>query len=124
MKILIWIICFFVMGAVSAVLQNVGIYLGAIPTVLLFIGVSFVARHLCTMWDVKCFEKEAKKKGMTMGEYANVRFNRGFLQLCRDNLYDRSAMKKMLKNSVKEDVITKSEANVLLYIFNNGLWVS
>ena len=124
MKILIWVTCHLVMGAVRTALQNVGIYLGFLPTFLLFIGFFSLATHLCAMWDVKQFEKEAKKRGMTIGAYAKVRFTSGLLQSCKENLYEKSALKKMLNNSVKEDVITKSEANVLFYIFDKGLWES
>lgn len=123
MKILIWVICYLVIGAVRTVLQNVGIVPGGFITLILF-WVCWVASaiSLCSMWDVKQFEKEAKKQGMTIGEYAKVRFKSGLLQACRENLYEKSALKKMLKNSVKADVITKSEANVLFYIYNKGLW--
>lgn len=122
MKILIWAICFLGMGAVRTSLQNIGISLGFVPTFLLFIGFFYLATHLCTMLDIKRFENEAKKQGMTIGEFAKVRFKSGLLQACRENLYEKSALKKMLENSVKSDVITKSEANVLFYIYNKGLW--
>ena len=122
MKILIWAMCFLVYGVVRTTLQNVGIYLGFIPTVLLYTGLFYLATRLCTMWDVKRFEKEAKQHGMTIGEYANAKFKNGFLQLCREHLYDKRELRKMLSNSVKEDVITKAESNVLFYIYDKGLW--
>ncbi len=64
MKILIYFSCFFLNGLITVFLKkNMGISLGAIPTVGLYLLALTVARSLCRKWDErkKASKKEIKK---------------------------------------------------------------
>lgn len=51
MKVLIWIVCFLVMSVVVTYLNGSGIFLGGIPTIILF-GITFwIAKTLCKKYD-------------------------------------------------------------------------
>lgn len=59
MKVLIWVLCFFANALITTVLkEELGIGLGAIPTILLFGGTIWLARTLCKKWDK---HKKSKK---------------------------------------------------------------
>lgn len=61
MKILIWFLCIFAFAVVETTARNVGIILGAIPTVLIA-GLFFsMARYLCKQYDDRKAEKKNKK---------------------------------------------------------------
>ena len=51
MKVLIWILCIFANALITTILKESGILLGAIPTMILFAGMLWVARTLCKKWD-------------------------------------------------------------------------
>lgn len=51
MKVLIWILCIFAWSVLTTYLEFSGIYLGALPTILLILFTWFVARSLCRKWD-------------------------------------------------------------------------
>lgn len=53
MKILIWILCFFLSGMTTTLIARGGFILGAIPTVALFCAASWLAKYLCKKWDEK-----------------------------------------------------------------------
>ena len=117
MKALIWIAVCFVYGLIVTMMAESGIILGGIPTAIL-VGVLFsTARYLCSRWDVKTFNKEASKQGMSPRKYAQLRFNLGLLNACDANSHDKKALKSMLKTSAKNGVISKSDANVLFDMF-------
>ena len=51
MKFLIWFLCILVNALIITGLRYSGVLLGAIPTVLLFVGMMALARFLCKKWD-------------------------------------------------------------------------
>lgn len=51
MKVIIYIVCFFVLLAIQTALANIGIILGGIPIVLLYLGTFALAGFLCKCWD-------------------------------------------------------------------------
>jgi len=51
MKVVIYVVCFFVMSLIQSACRVNGIILGAIPTVLLYLGTFWLARALCKAWD-------------------------------------------------------------------------
>lgn len=53
MKVLIWFGGFFFVSMFVTVLGNFGIYLGGLPTFLLYLGAFFVIKKLCKLWDEK-----------------------------------------------------------------------
>lgn len=51
MKVLIWFVCFFMMSVVITYLNASGIFVGGIPTIILF-GITFwIAKTLCKKYD-------------------------------------------------------------------------
>ena len=51
MKVLIWFVCFLVMSIITTYLNSSGIFLGGIPTIILF-GITFwIAKTLCKKYD-------------------------------------------------------------------------
>ena len=60
MKILIWGGLIFTASAIPTVLRMNGIFLGAIPTMLIFGAALFLAGTLCKLWDNHRNEKEAR----------------------------------------------------------------
>lgn len=51
MKVLIWFVCFLVMSIITTYLNGSGIFLGGIPTIILF-GITFwIAKTLCKKYD-------------------------------------------------------------------------
>ena len=51
MKVLLWILPYLVVVIIEAVAMSNGLILGAIPTVLLFVGAGFLSRSLGKKWD-------------------------------------------------------------------------
>ena len=51
MKVLIWILCIFANALITTILKESGILLGAIPTMILFGAMLWLARTLCKKWD-------------------------------------------------------------------------
>ena len=51
MKVLIWILCIFANALITAILKESGIPLGAIPTMILFAAMLWLARTLCKKWE-------------------------------------------------------------------------
>ena len=51
MKVLIWVVCFFVNALVTTIVKESGVILGAIPTVILYGVTIWLARTLCRKWD-------------------------------------------------------------------------
>ena len=51
MKILIWILCMLANAIITTVFQLNGIYLGALPRVILFIASAGLARSTCNDYD-------------------------------------------------------------------------
>ena len=117
MKVLIWFVVLFVYGVIASQFR-----LGALPTVLLYTGTFFLAKFLCAKWDVKVFEKEASKRGMEPEEYASSIFPHSLLERLEASKDNRSMLKKILKQSIEDKKITKSDANVLFDMFFVSEW--
>ena len=120
MKFLIWFGVYSAPIYVITICRINGIYLGFIPVVLLYSVAFFVSDFLCDKWDVKAFEKEAKKHGKTPGAYAQDIFPPSLMELCAANKNDKTEFKKILTQNVKAGAINKAHKNVLLYMFDIG----
>lgn len=62
MKVLIWVLCIFANALITTILKESGILLGAIPTMILFGAMLWLARTLCKKWD------EHKERGDDHGK--------------------------------------------------------
>ena len=108
---------------VNAIVPGVGsIY--AMDLLLIVLFVFLIPSRICAKLDVywvrrdaQTFEKEASKHGMTPGEYASTYFPPSLLDLCESNKNDKSSFEKLMKQCVEGETISKSDANVLRYMF-------
>lgn len=122
MKFLIRTCCFLIYVAIVTAIRMAGFIPGAIPAMVLFLLWYSSSQFLCNKWDIKAFEKAATKKGMTPGAYASTVFPHSLLEVCAANKDNKTEFNRILNQSIKGEVITKSEANVLLHMFNIGSW--
>ena len=58
-KILIWLLCFFVVSVIQTAAHEAGVILGAIPAMILFGLAWWSAKKLCALWDQRQAEKAA-----------------------------------------------------------------
>ncbi|MBE6810080.1 MAG: zinc-ribbon domain-containing protein [Ruminococcaceae bacterium] len=80
MKVLIWIVCYFVIALITTALKENGVILGGIPTVILWLLVFFPARRLCKFWD----EHKASPRSKTTMQSTR------FCKECGQRLLDNS----------------------------------
>lgn len=83
MKVLIWIGCIFVNAIITTLFKQNGIILGAIPTVLLYLGAVYLARYLCKLWDERKTEKKIQE-GKNTFKHKNY-----FCKECGQRLIDQ-----------------------------------
>ena len=70
MKVLIWFLCIYGLDLIVTLLQIYGgATLGAIPSLLLFCGMMWLAKTLCLQWDVSCLKKNARAAGISLYWY-------------------------------------------------------
>ena len=123
MKFLIWVGAFIVSVIAQMIADNVfqavftGYRMGWLLRFAFFVLMLFIAKSLCAKWDVKAFEKEARKRGLTPGAYASNTFPPSLLDLCESYKNDQVSFEGLMKQSVEAETITKSDANVLRYMF-------
>ena len=124
MKALIWIGSLFFLVliiaigdmAVNAVLPGFGMgYL--IDLALAGFFIFTFPKWLCAKWDVKAFEKKARKRGMKPGEYASVTFPSSLLDACEVYQNDEPAFEELMDKNINGEAITKADANVLRHMF-------
>lgn len=63
-KILIWLLCFFVVSVIQTAAHEAGVILGAIPAMLLFGLAWWSAKKLCALWD----QRQAEKAALSVSE--------------------------------------------------------
>lgn len=51
MKVLIWLLCFFVNALITTIIKDSGVIFGGIPTVILYGLTIWLASTLCKKWD-------------------------------------------------------------------------
>lgn len=62
MKIVIWGVCIFINACIRTIAQANGVFLGAIPTALLYLVTILLARTLCGIWDKHKRDTETQSK--------------------------------------------------------------
>ncbi|MBQ8495108.1 MAG: zinc ribbon domain-containing protein [Clostridia bacterium] len=92
MKILIWILCFFVNSFITTLIKTeIGINLGAIPTILMYAATFWLARTLCKKWDEHRENKAIQAETCAMKEVAVDNSDRiRFCRRCGERLIDGS----------------------------------
>lgn len=123
MKVLIWIGCALSLGVITTTLNiKMGIYLGLIPTIVLYSTMFWLARTLCDKWDIKTVEKEAFSKGMSIRQYITSVVPPSLIIFCEAHKGEPSVIKKNVKmindeSEVNEDKIPKRILVVLLEMY-------
>ena len=60
MKAIIWIVCIVALSTCMVLIKNCGIILGGIPSALMFGGMLWLAKKLCSKLDEKRQTKDSK----------------------------------------------------------------
>lgn len=118
MKVLIWIGC--IIAALLAdlvlaiALSPFGLRPGALPLLALVAASSALARFLCIRYDRKRISNKATQTGETEVKVIEKKAPSSLLKLCEDFRGDKTALKIVIDNAVKERKISKAEAEVLM----------
>lgn len=89
MKILIWFLCILANALLTTILKLCGIFLGFLPTILMYSGTLWLAQTLCTKWDA---HKKAKKNASASTSQYDVTTSHQirFCRKCGEQLIDNS----------------------------------
>lgn len=123
MKVLIWLVCVFLFECVQVLLIKSGFHFGFVAA-FLFYGIliytaSALSKKYGGKWEMNRFCKKAEQAGMTPLEYAKKDIPKMFLLEIEDRSYDRNILSGYLTMCVKEKVITKVQARVILEYAGN-----
>ena len=112
-KVLIWIGCYFSLSFLITILKtNFGIWLGFIPTFILYSVTGWLANTLCKKADIKKVEKEAFAKGMSIRQYVASITPPELIKFCEEHKGEK-VVGKTIKHYVDENLISKRIALVL-----------
>ena len=91
MKVLIWVVCFFVNALVTTIVKDSGVILGAIPTVILYGVTIWLARNLCKKWDERQAAKTLDSPNIISPKVADTAENKIlFCRKCGTELVENS----------------------------------
>lgn len=122
MKVLIWFLCIYGLGLIVTLLQIYGgAALGAIPSVLLFWGMMWLAKTLCLQWDVSCLKKNARAAGISLYWYVARDVSPEILQELEkmEGRYDNTHA--YLKKCCSQRRLTKPQAKILEEAYVSGM---
>lgn len=123
MKVLIWFLCIFGNALLTVLLQLYsGAVLGAIPSVLLFSGMIWLAETLCLQWDVSCLKKKARAEGISLYQYVSRDVSLEILQKLEkmEGHYDNTHA--YLKKCRSQRLLTKLQAKILEDAYVSGMY--
>lgn len=98
MKVFIWLVCIFIPSAITTFFRLNGIFLGAIPTIIIYSISIFIAKKLCEHWDTR---KEIKNH-------------------CKEITGNASELKLLLDSYVVNEKIEQEYADRLLKRYSQG----
>ncbi len=111
MKVLIWILSFFVITILNLLFgYATGFMMGGI---LFYIVWYFIARSLCKSWDKYKISKKAEKSGVTSFEFIRENINIDILKHCETIRCDEEELKSYLKQCSKDGKITRAYADII-----------
>ncbi len=114
MKFLIWFFCILINAVITVLLGYMGVILGGIPTVVLFLLTILAARWLCKKWDAHCIYSEAQKRGVMSIDIVREKMPRALLYECEDHRQDVPELKALLKKARSRYGISSAQADILL----------
>lgn len=123
MKVLIWFLCIFGYALLTTLLQASGdITLGAIPIVILFSGMMWLAKSLCLQWDISCLKKKARAEGVSLFQYVARDISPEILQELEkmEGRYDNA--NAYLKKCRSQRLLTKPQAKILEDAYVSGMY--
>lgn len=120
MKALVWFLTYFLIAAIQTALRMGGVYLGAIPTVILYGGAIAVARAICKGLDDD--GKDGQKKIEDVPPEVRERFGDDVavlapppvLEKCSELKGDREKLKKYLEGCVSYNLVREEHIPYLL----------
>ena len=114
MKALIWFVVLLVPSVITVALQEKGIGLGAIPTVLLYSLCFFAAKTLCARWEVYDIERKASQSGVTPFEYVKSQTPKVIIDHLESEKNSPEELRAFLDNYVKAGSMKKVYADILV----------
>lgn len=114
MKVLIWFFCIMTNAVITVLLGYMGVFLGGIPTALLFVLTVYAANWLCKKWDAHCIYRDAQQRGVMSIDIVRERVPLALLYECEDRRQDVTALKALLKKARKHYGINAAQADILL----------
>lgn len=114
MKALIWFVCFFTVSLIATALKRSGVLLGFIPTFLLYAAAALIARLLCLKIDADKIKNKAKKANMSEVDVVRKEIPSSLLTLCEEHRGNEAALKNLLDECVKNEMINKAQEMLLL----------
>ena len=121
MKVLIWFLCIYGLGLIVTLLQIYGgAALGAIPSVLLFWGMMWLAKTLCLQWDVSCMKKKARAAGISLYWYVARDVSPEILQELEKMEGRLDTTQAYLKKCCSQRRLTKLQAKILEEAYVSG----
>ena len=108
MKVLIWFLCIFANALITVLAKENGIILGAIPTIVLFGGMFWLATALCKAWDKR--HEDDRENRILEREKAEeaAREQVRFCRKCGEKLLDGSKFCRICGT----ELIEEPDANV------------
>ena len=114
MKVLIWFLCIFGYALLKTLLQVFGgITLGAIPTVILFGGMMWLAGSLCLQWDISFLKRKAREEGLSLFQYVARDVSPELLQELEKMGGNYDHTHAYLKKCSSQRRVTKPQAKIL-----------
>lgn len=114
MKVLIWFLCIFGYALLDTLLKVFGgITLGAIPTVILFGGMMWLAGTLCLQWDISVLKKKAREEGLSLFQYVARDVSPELLQELEKMGGNYDHTHAYLKKCSSQRRVTKPQAKIL-----------
>ena len=116
MKVLIWLLSFFVISIFNLLLgYATGFVMGGI---LLYFVWYFSARSLCKSWDKYKISKKAEKTGVTSFEIIKEDISVKILNHCETIRCNEEKLKSYLKQCSKDGKITRAHADIICQEYN------
>ena len=118
MKVLIWLACVFLFECVHVLLNKSGFHFGFIGE-FLFYGIliytaSTLSKKFGEKWEMDRFYRKAAQAGMSAVEYAKKDIPKSFLLEIEAKYRHPEELNGYLTMCVKEKVVTRVQANVIL----------
>ena len=119
MKVLIWFVVLLVPSVITTMLKKVGIGLGFLPTFLLYTVCFFVAKALCSRWEIYDIQRKASKAGMTPFEYVKSQTPQTIIKHLESEKGCPGELRSQINHYVESKSMKKVYADILFEGYAN-----